>query len=45
MLKEIVVKIYPFTTRVGGVLCIDRGGTRGVLPLKYIKRIEDYIKL
>jgi hypothetical protein len=45
MLKEIVIKIYPLTTRVGGVLYIDRGGTRGVLPLKYIKRIKDYIKL
>jgi hypothetical protein len=45
MPKEVVVKIHPPTARVGGVLCIDRGGTRGVLPLKYMKRIEDRIGL
>jgi patatin-like phospholipase/acyl hydrolase len=45
MLKEVVVKIHPPTTRVRGVLCIDGGGTRGVLPLKYMKRIEDRIGL
>jgi hypothetical protein len=45
MPKEVVVKIYPPTAGVGGVLYIDRGGTRGVLPLKYIKRIEDRIRL
>jgi hypothetical protein len=45
MLKEIVIKIYPPIIKVGRVLCIDRRGTRGVLPLKYIKRIEDRIKL
>jgi hypothetical protein len=28
-----------------GVLCIDGGGARGVLPLKVIKRIEDRIGL
>jgi hypothetical protein len=39
------VKIYLPTARVKGVLYIDKGGTRGVLPLKYIKRIEDYIRL
>jgi hypothetical protein len=39
------VKIYPPTAGVGGILYIDRGGTRGVLPLKYIKRIEDRIRL
>jgi hypothetical protein len=45
MLKEIIIKIYPPITRVGGVLYINRGKTQGVLPLKYIKRIKDYIKL
>jgi hypothetical protein len=44
MPKEIVVTIYPPTAGVG-VLCIDREGTQGALPLKYIKRIEDRIKL
>ena len=45
MPKEVVVKIHPPTAGVGGVLCIDGGGTRGVLPLKYMKRIEDRIGL
>jgi len=45
MLKEVIVKIYPLIARVRGVLCINGGGTQGVLLLKYIKRIKDYIKL
>jgi patatin-like phospholipase/acyl hydrolase len=45
MLKEVIVKIHPPTAGVEGVLYIDGGGTRGVLPLKYIKRIEDRIRL
>jgi hypothetical protein len=44
MPKEVVVKIHPPTAGVG-VLCIDGGGTRGVFPLKYMKRIEDRIGL
>jgi len=44
MLKEIVVKVYLLTIKVK-VLCVDKGGTRGVLPLKFIKRIKDYIRL
>jgi hypothetical protein len=44
MSKEILVKVHPLTAGVG-VLCIDRGETRGVLPLKFIKRIEDCIGL
>jgi len=44
MLKEVVVKVYPLITKVR-VLYIDKGGTRGVLPLKFIKRIKDYIRL
>jgi hypothetical protein len=38
------VKIYPLTTKVP-VLCINSRGARGVEPLKYIKRIQDYIRL
>lgn len=44
MLEEIVVKVHPLTAGVG-VLYVDRGGTRGVLPLKFIKRIEERIGL
>jgi patatin-like phospholipase/acyl hydrolase len=43
MPKGISIKTYPPTARAG-VLCIDGGGTRGVLPLKNMKRIEDRIK-
>jgi hypothetical protein len=41
--EGISMKIHPPTAGVG-VLCIDGGGTRGVLPLKNMKRIEDCIK-
>ncbi|KAH8650337.1 acyl transferase/acyl hydrolase/lysophospholipase [Tricladium varicosporioides] len=44
MTPEITVKIHPPTAGVG-VLCIDGGGARGVLPLKVMKRIEDRIGL
>jgi hypothetical protein len=44
MTLEITVKIHPPTAGVG-VLCIDGGGARGVLPLKVMKRIEDRIGL
>jgi patatin-like phospholipase/acyl hydrolase len=44
MPEEVVVKVHPPTAGVG-VLCIDGGGTRGVLPLKFMKRIEDRIGL
>jgi hypothetical protein len=44
MLKEVVIKVYPPIIRVR-VLYINREETRGVLPLKFIKRIEDYIRL
>jgi patatin-like phospholipase/acyl hydrolase len=44
MPEEITVKIHPPTAGVG-VLCIDGGGARGVLPLKFMKRIEDRIGL
>jgi hypothetical protein len=45
MHKEVVIIVYPFITRLKGVLCIDKGRTRGMLPLRDIKRIEDYIRL
>jgi hypothetical protein len=45
MRKEVVVIVHPPITRSRGVLCINRGGTRGMLPLRDIKRIEDRIKL
>jgi hypothetical protein len=44
MLEEIVVKVYPLTAGVRGVLYVDRGGTRGVIPLRSMKRIEDRIE-
>jgi hypothetical protein len=44
MPKEVVVKIHPPTAGVA-VLCIDGGGTRGVLPLKFMQRIQDRIGL
>ena len=44
MLEEIVVKVYPLTAGVRGVLYVDRGGIRGVIPLRSMKRIEDRIE-
>ena len=44
MSEEIVVKVHPPTAGVGGVLCVDGGGTRGVIPLRSMKRIEDRIE-
>jgi len=44
MSEQVVVKVHPPTAGVG-VLCVDGGGTRGVLPLKFMKRIEDRIGL
>jgi hypothetical protein len=38
--KEVIVEVYPLTAGVG-VLSIDRGGIRGIVPLKLIKLIED----
>jgi hypothetical protein len=45
MRKEVVIIVYPLTTRLKGVLYINKGGTRGMLPLRDIKRIKDHIKL
>jgi patatin-like phospholipase/acyl hydrolase len=44
MLEEIAIRINPPTAGVG-VLCIDGGGARGVIPLKILKRIQDRINL
>lgn len=44
MTPEITVKTHPPTAGVG-VLCIDGGGARAVLPLKIMKRIENRIGL
>jgi hypothetical protein len=45
MRKEVIIIVYPLTIRLKGVLYINRGKTRGMLPLRDIKRIEDYIRL
>jgi hypothetical protein len=41
MSEEVVVRVYPPTSGAG-ILCIDGGG---IEPLKFIKRIEDRIRL
>jgi hypothetical protein len=43
MPEEVVAKVHPPTAGVGA-LCIDGGGTRSVLPLKFMKRTEDRIR-
>jgi hypothetical protein len=42
--EEVVVKVYPPTSEAG-VLYIDGGGIRSILPLRLIKRIRDRINL
>lgn len=42
--REMVVKVPP-PTAGAGVLCIDGGGVRGVIPLELMKRIRDRIGL
>jgi len=44
MPEEVTVKVHPPTAAVG-VLCIDGGGVRGMIPLKLMKRIQDRIGL
>jgi hypothetical protein len=39
-----IVRVRPPTAGVG-VLCIDGGGTRGIIPLQVLKRLEDCIGL
>jgi hypothetical protein len=42
--SEIAVRVHP-PTAGAGVLCIDGGGTRGIVPLVLMKRIQDCIGL
>lgn len=44
MPKEVVVRVHPPITGAS-VLCIDGGGVRGMMPLSFIKRIQDRIGL
>lgn len=44
MPEEVVVKVHPPTTGAG-ILCIDGGGVRGIIPLMLMKRIQDRIGL
>ena len=44
MPEVIEVRIHP-PTAGAGVLCIDGGGARGVVPLKIMERIQDRIGL
>lgn len=44
MPEEVVVRVHPPTTGAG-VLCIDGGGVRGMVPLSFMKRIHDRIGL
>lgn len=43
MRQEVIVEVHPPTAGIG-ILCIDGGGTRGIVPLKLMKRIEDRIE-
>ena len=44
MPEKVTVRIHPPTAGVG-VLCLDGGGTRGVLSLGIMKRIQERIGL
>lgn len=44
MPEEVIIRVHPLTAGVG-VLCIDGGGARGIVPLKLMKRIQDRIGL
>jgi patatin-like phospholipase/acyl hydrolase len=44
MPQGLMVKVHP-PTAGAGVLCIDGGGARGIVPLKLMKRIQDRIGL
>ncbi|KKY22693.1 putative patatin-like phospholipase [Phaeomoniella chlamydospora] len=44
MPEEVVVRVHPPTTGVG-ILCLDGGGVRGMVPLGLMKRIQDCIGL
>jgi hypothetical protein len=42
--NEVAVRVHP-PTAGAGVLCIDGGGTRGIVPLLLMKMITDRINL
>jgi len=44
MPNDITIKVHPLTTGVG-ILYIDGGGTRGIIPLMLIKIIQDCINV
>ena len=44
MPNDIIVKVYPPTIGVG-VLCINRGGIRGIILLMLMKQIQDRVGL
>jgi patatin-like phospholipase/acyl hydrolase len=44
MPEKVAIRIHPPTSGVG-VLCIDGGGIRGILPLRIMKRIQDRVGL
>ena len=42
--SDVAIRVHP-PTAGAGVLCIDGGGTRGIVPLVLMKRIQDRIGL
>ena len=42
--SAIAIRVHP-PTAGAGILCIDGGGTRGIVPLMLMKRIQDRIGL
>ena len=42
--SEVMIKVHP-PTAGAGVLCIDGGGTRGIVPLVLMKQIQERIGL
>ncbi|SCN98200.1 uncharacterized protein FFNC_10015 [Fusarium fujikuroi] len=44
MPKDLCIRMHP-PTAGAGIICIDGGGIRGIMPLQIIKRIKDRINL
>ncbi|EXK83413.1 hypothetical protein FOQG_12275 [Fusarium oxysporum f. sp. raphani 54005] len=44
MPKDLCIRMHP-PTAGAGIICIDGGGIRGIMPLQIIKRIRDRINL
>ncbi|KAH8722389.1 hypothetical protein GQ44DRAFT_775069 [Phaeosphaeriaceae sp. PMI808] len=44
MSNKIAVRVHP-PTAGAGVICMDGGGTRGIVPLIHMKRNQDRIDL